>query len=183
MDAQSFRVLEFPAVLDVLASEAASELGRQRAAALRPTCEAAEVFRRLAETRECRALLCAGPLTGLERSRDIRSALARAAITGARLEPADFLAVAETVEAGVQIRRLFRQTADPLPVLGEIAHRLRPPAEVAARLRQCLTPDGSVADAASPTLARLRARTRQHREEAREILQGLLGSSRLAGII
>lgn len=183
MDAQSFRVLEFPAILDLLAGEAASELGRQRAAALRPTSQGAEVSRRLAETRECRTLLRHGPLAGLERAKDIRPALGRAAIAGARLTPGDLIAVADTVEAGVQVRRLLRQAEDPLPALGGHLARLRPPAEVAARIRQCLLPDGAVADDASPTLARLRDRARRLREEAREILQGLLGSPRLAGII
>ncbi|MBI4536493.1 MAG: endonuclease MutS2 [candidate division NC10 bacterium] len=176
-------MLEFPAVLDLLAAEAASVLGRQRAASLRPTSVAEEVGRRLAETRECRSLLRRGPFAGLERAADIRPALARAAIAGARLAPADLLAIADTVEAAVTLRRQLRQGDLPLPTLLRYAERLRPPAEVGGRIRQCILPDGTVADAASPTLLRLRGRARQLREGAREILQGLLSAPRLAGVI
>ena len=183
MDAHSVGVLEFSAVLDLLAVEAASVLGRQRAAALWPTTEGGEVHRRLAETRECRSLLRHGPFAGLERAADIRPALGRAAIVGARLTPADLLAVADTVEAAVQLRRQFRQADLSLPTLAQHVERLRPPPELGGRIRQCVLPDGTVADSASPTFSRLRGRARQQREEAREILQRLLAAPRLAGIV
>jgi len=183
MDAQTFRVLEFAAVLELLADQTASLLGRQRAAALRPSADGEEVARLLAETRECRSLLGHGPLGGLERATDIRPALGRAAVAGTRLPAPELLAVAQTLEAAVQARRQLRQAETTLPLLSRRLVGLRPPAEVAARIRHCLTADGAVADTASPALARLRARGRQLREEARELLQGLLAAPRLAAII
>lgn len=183
MDEHSFRVLEFPAVLALLGAEAASVLGRQRAAALRPAVAAEEIDRRLAETTECRRLLTHGPLGGLAQAADIRAARARAAVAGSRLTPAELLAVADTLEAGLQLRRQLKQAELSLPRLTDRLAGLRPPAEVAARIRQCLQPDGSMGDGASPELARLRARARQLREEVRETLQGVLASPRMQPVI
>ena len=108
MDAHSLRVLEFSEVVDRLAAEASSILGRQRAAALRPSPDPDLVARRLAETRECRDLLRQGPMPTLDRVTDIRGPLQRATIPGVRLSPQDLLAIADTLEAALQVRRHLR---------------------------------------------------------------------------
>src|SRR5512138_562119 len=99
MDSHSLAVLEFPAVLAVLAREAASELGRQRAESLVPTGDPALVGAGLAETTEARALLREAEPAGLDRARDVRAAVSRASIVGARLSPDELLATADTLEA------------------------------------------------------------------------------------
>ncbi|MBI4573892.1 MAG: endonuclease MutS2, partial [candidate division NC10 bacterium] len=105
MDAHSLRVLEFADVLERLAAEGSSILGRQRAAGLTPSPDPEVVARRLAEVRECRELLRQGPLPSLERATDIRAALTRAAIPGLRLAPQDLLAIADTLETALHLRR------------------------------------------------------------------------------
>ena len=126
MDAHSLRVLEFDAVLECLAAEAASILGRQRALALAPSADPALVAQRLTETREARALLAHGPAAGLERAADIRESLARAGIAGARLSPQDLLAIAETLEAAEHARQMVRRPDLDLPRLAAVAAGLRP---------------------------------------------------------
>ena len=183
MDAHSLRVLEFADVLEHLAAEAASVLGRQRAIALAPPTDPDLVTQRLAETREARALLARGPMSGLERAADIREAVARAAVAGARLAPLDLCAVAETLESAERVRRHLQQSDPELPRLAAIAAKLRPPPALAREIRRAILPDGSVADAASPELSRLRAQARAAREAAREHLQALLGAPRLQPIV
>ena len=183
MDAHSLRVLEFGAVVEHLAAQAASILGRQRALELVPATDPDLVAQRLAETREARMLLACGPLSGLERAADIREALARASIAGARLSAQDLWAVAETLEAAEQLRRQIRQTDLNLPRLTAVAAGLRPPPALWREIRRAVLPDGGIADEASAELARLRAHTREAREAAREQLQALLGSPQLQPII
>ncbi|RPI11489.1 MAG: endonuclease MutS2 [Zetaproteobacteria bacterium] len=183
MDAHSLRVLEFSEVLQHLAADAASDLGRRRAMALAPATDPDLVLQRLTETREARALLNRGPVTGLERATDIREAVARAAVAGARLAPLDLWAVADTLEAAERARRHLQQADLHLPRLAAIAVGLRPPPALWREIRRSILPDGSVADAASPELSRLRARGRAAREAVREHLQALLGAPQLQSIV
>jgi len=183
MDAHSLRVLEFSEIVDRLATEASSILGRQRAAALRPSADPDLVARRLAETRECRDLLRQGPMPTLERVTDIREPLQRAMVPGARLSPQELLAIADTLEAALQVRRHLRGAALHLPELTRVAAGLTPPADVPAEIRRCLTPDGAMADNASPVLLRLRADARRTRETVREALQELLQAPHLQPVL
>ena len=105
MDAHSLRVLEFSEIIDRLAAEASSVLGRQRAQGLRPSADPDLVARRLAETRECRDLLRLGGMPALQRVTDIREAVQRASIPGVRLSPQELLAIADTLDAALQVRR------------------------------------------------------------------------------
>lgn len=177
------RVLEYAAVLTRLEAETASVLGAERARQLRPSCDPDLIAQLLAETQEGRMLLSRGPVPGLERAQDIRGALARAAIAGAQLAPQDLLAIADTLEAGEQIRRHLRQAGPELRGLATLADGLRPPAEVAREIRRCVLPEGGVADEASPALFRLRTQARQAREAVRESLQELLADRELSPVI
>jgi DNA mismatch repair protein MutS2 len=183
VDSHSMRVLEFSAVLEHLAAEAASVLGVERARTLAPSADSVLVARRLAETQEGRTLLSQGSVPGLAQARDIREVLARARITGARLGTLDLLAVADTLEAAEQVRRHLRQAAPHLRGLSSLAEGLRPPPALAGEIRRAILPDGGVADGASPALFRLRAQARQAREAAREALQALFANREILPII
>ena len=183
MDPHSLRVLEYSEVADRLAAEASSILGRQRAAALRPSPDPDLVARRLAETRECRDLLRQGPMPTLDRVMDIRELLQRATVPGVRLPPQDLVAIADTLETALQVRRHLHGVSLHLPELTRVAAGLTPPAEIPAEIRRCITPDGGVADDASPMLHRLRMDARRTRESVREALQVLLQSPHLQPIL
>jgi DNA mismatch repair protein MutS2 len=183
MDIHSIRVLEFAAVLDRLATEAASVLGRQRAAALAPSADPELVAARLAETRECRDLLRQGPMPGLERATDIRGVLARSAVAGVRLAPQELQSIADTLEAAHQLCRHLAASPLSLPHLRRLAAGLAPLPDLTEEIRRCITPDGAVADDASPTLLRLRREARRSREAVREALQELLASPQLQPIV
>lgn len=183
MDAHSLHVLEFAEVLGRLAAEAASVLGRQRSLALAPATDTALVTQRLAETREARTLLARGPVPGLERAADIREAVGRATVAGTRLAPQDLWAIAETLEAAERVRRHLQQVDLDLPRFAAATAGLRPPPALWREIQQAIRPDGSVADAASPELSRLRAHARAAREAAREHLQALIAAPRLQSIV
>jgi DNA mismatch repair protein MutS2 len=183
MDAHSFRVLEFAAVLEHLANETASVLGRGRALELGPAIDPDRILRRLAETREARVLLARGPVPGVEQATDIREALARAGIAGSRLAPVELSAIAATLEAGEHLRRYIRASEIEVPRLAAVAAGLRPPPALWREIRRAVLPDGSVADGASADLSRLRATARSARETAREHLQGILASPHFQAVI
>jgi len=182
-DAHSLRVLEFSEVVNHLADEASSVLGRQRAAALRPSADPDLVARRLAETRECRDLLRQGPMPTLELATDIRESIQRARTPGVCLSPRELLAVAETLETALRVRRHLRGTPVHLPELTRVTVGLTPPAEVVSEIRRCVMPDAAMADDASPVLFRLRGDARQTREAVRQTLQEMLQSPQLQPVL
>src|SRR5512144_1907504 len=141
MDAHSLAVLEFPPVRECLAREAGSVLGRQRAEGLVPSPDRELAAQRLAATSEGREFLRQGAMTGMERAADLRAALARAVIAGARLAPMELVAVAGTLEAAGDVRRAVRDCRAELPQLLRLAADLAPLPELARELRRCLTPD------------------------------------------
>ena len=120
---------------------------------LAPSADPALVAQRLTETREARTLLAHGPAPALERAADIREALARAGIAGARLSPPDLLAIAETLEAAEQLRQMVRRPDLDLPRLSAVSAGLRPPSALWREIRRCILPDGTVTDTASPELS------------------------------
>ncbi len=183
MDSHSLRVLEFSGVLERLGEEASSILGRQRAAGLTPSPDPEVVARRLAEVRECRQLLQQAPPPSLEKALDIRAAQTRAAIPGLRLAPQELLAVADTMETAIHLRRHLQRSPMAIPALARIGTGLTPPVELVAEIRRCITPDGAMADAASPVLCRLRADARRTREAVRQALQEVLQSTRFLPIL
>lgn len=183
VDAHSFRVLEFSDVLYHLAAQAASILGRQRAAALAPSPDPDLVGRRLAETREGCDLFRHGPVPSLERATDIRGLLERASIPGVHLSPQELLAIADTLETALQLRQHVRSAPLALPELARIASGLAGPAELPGEIRRCISADGSVAESASPALFRLRADARRTRETVRGALHELLQAPQLLPII
>lgn len=183
MDTHTFRVLEFSTVLEHLADETASVLGRQRALALAPVADPDRIRGRLAETRDARTLLARGAVSGLEQAMDIRGALERARIAGSRLAPRDLSAIAATLEAAEHLRRRVHASADDVPRLMAVAAGLRPPPALWRGIRRAVLPDGRIADVASRELGRLRTAVRVARDAARELLQGILTSPRFQAIV
>lgn len=183
MDDHALQVLEFDAVRHILASLAASPLGAERAMALGPLTagEGAEAL--LDETAEARLFLAAAGAPPLGGVRDIRPALERSRVGGSRLEPAQLLAIAATLEAAEAFRAAFGRSGIGAPRLAATVARLTPPRGLAGEIRRCLTEDGAVRDEASPALARIRQRALSVREEVRTTLLALVADPALQPVI
>ncbi|MBI4391375.1 MAG: endonuclease MutS2, partial [candidate division NC10 bacterium] len=182
MDAHALKVLEFPAVLACLAREAATPLGREAAETLLPGTDPsaiAESLDAVAETRE--ALL--GTRLPLDGVHDVREAVAAARMAGACLDPVTLGEIASTLEAARRLRAAGGALRGAWPRLRAAAARLRPPADLLAELRRCLAPDGSVADAASAELARLRKQVAAQREAILGALRALLQGAAAHGAV
>ncbi len=128
-------------------------------------------------------LLARGPVAGLEQATDIRAALERARIVGSRLAPRELSDVAATLEAAEHLRRYIHASDLDVPCLTAIAAGLQSPPVLWREIRRAILPDGTVADAASPELARLRVTVRSARETTREHLQTILTSPRFQPVV
>jgi DNA mismatch repair protein MutS2 len=171
MQGEALAALELPAITGRLAAASATELGAERARALLPATETAEVAARQALTAEAVALLDAGqepPLAGIA---DLREGAARAGRDGL-LWPAELRAVATAVRVALEARRIVADHRALAPLLHERLGSIDPAlAPVADEIDRCIEEDGSdVRDGASPLLRRLRRELRNGAARVREEL-------------
>jgi DNA mismatch repair protein MutS2 len=178
MDARSLRVLEYPAILEILAGHAASSLGVERIRACQPSSDPRAVERSLQETSEARLLLDQPGGISLGGVHDIRSsvALARA---GAVLEPGDLQTIASTLAAAKRLRSLLTHRSESVPLLAGVGAQMFDFSRVIADIERSISADGEVMDGASETLARIRRDKRRQMRQIQDILQRLVASKRV----
>jgi len=142
MDARSLRVLEFPKILQLLADQAATSMGKQRALQLKPSTDEPQVG--------------FPPLGGVS---DIRALLDRAR-AGRGLEAGELLEVAAVLEACGRLRSYYAEGAQQAPMLYRLASRLGDYRHLAEAIRACIDDDGQVKPEASRELEQLHHRAR-----------------------
>ncbi|HEV8536571.1 MAG TPA: endonuclease MutS2 [Candidatus Limnocylindria bacterium] len=170
--------LELPAIRALLAERTSFAPGRELASALAPTTDLREAERLQDETAAARDLLRASPSSGLRGARDIREPLRRARLGGA-LDPAQLIAVADTVRAA---ERLFADVR-PHPPLAARTRFARPPSDVASAIENAIGATGEVLDRASARLGSLRADLRAAQARLQQRLDGLVRSPDLARLL
>src|SRR5438309_10395059 len=154
---------EWNAVRALLAHEALTEMGRERAATAEPLTDAPAVEAAIEMTRQARlALATAGPLP-LEALPDIRPVLVRCRADGSALDGPELILIVPVLEASPKLRAYGRAARETSPGVAAITEALPRFIELAARLRLALDPSGAVTDDASPTLKRLRREVRDRR--------------------
>ena len=173
MDARSIVLLEFPELRERLVAATAFEPSRRLAAALEPTSDPVLVAQWLDQTDQARALASERPGVGIGAARDMGPAVERAARQG-RLEPAQLLDVAVTLEATAHLVEALAE--DPRPLLRGLVRRLSPLPHVRVRLEQSVDPAGELLDTASPALGGLRRQVRISYERLRTRLEELVHS-------
>ncbi len=173
MDERSLEILEFPAIRARLAELTSFGPARRLAEALLPSPDPVVVARGLDETDQARALRVERPEVGIGGAVDIGPAIERAA-RGGRLEPSQFLAIGETLDAAA---RVATQLADDRrPLLRDLARRLHGLPALRATLARSFDPAGELLDTASPRLGSLRAAVRVAYERLRRRLDQLVAS-------
>jgi len=173
MDPRALELLELPEILDRLAAAAASEPGRERALALRPSGDEDDVVARQALTTEAIALLEDSAEPDLGAVRDVRRA-AEVAARGGVLDAGALHGIRVTVDAALSARAAL-EGADGVPGLALLADAVDPRlAGLAESIAKAVEPDGSdLRDGASPALRRLRRERREGRARLAERLQRL----------
>jgi DNA mismatch repair protein MutS2 len=174
MDAKSLVLLEFPEIRDRLVAATAFEPSRRLAAALEPSTDPVRVAQWLDQTDQARTMLSERPGVGIGAARDIGPAVERAARLG-RLEPAQLLDVAVTLEATAHLIDALGE--DSRPLLRALARRMAALPQVRNRLELSIDPGGELLDTASPALGGLRRQVRITYERLRTRLEELVHSS------
>jgi DNA mismatch repair protein MutS2 len=173
VDDRSIAILEFPQVRERLAAHASFPPSRRLAERLEPSADRVIVDRSLDETDQMRALLSDRPGVGIGAAHDIEPWIGRA-VRGGRLDPSQFLEIAETLDATARLQTSLADERRPL--LRELGRQLHPLPALRSTLARSFDPTGELLDTASPRLGGLRAAVRVAYDRLRRRLDALVGS-------
>jgi DNA mismatch repair protein MutS2 len=166
--------LEFHRIVEAVRSLAATPLGRDRLASLRPQSDPRRVTQWLGATTEGVRYLADGGLFPLQAPPDIDATLSALAVEGRPLEPVRLLGLADFLSSLDETRASIRRSAGSyvyLASLSEMAVSFK--AEV-GDIREKIDAGGEVNDHASGELRSIRDRQRKQRARLRNMLESYL---------
>lgn len=175
MDSKSIKTLEFPKILDQLATFTAFSASEKLARALRPSNQLPEVKARQALTTEATLLLSAHADISIGGARDIRS-MANLAERGGVLMPEDLIEIKDTLAASRDLFRFFNKIPLDVPGLKAIGLRLQPPEGLIEAISRVLDEKGEIRDDASQKLSGLRGELKNANHRVMDKLNAFINS-------
>jgi DNA mismatch repair protein MutS2 len=177
IDEHTLGVLEFEEIRTILASYAASELGKDAARGLYPSVDVRWAAARMAETTELTKVLDRGervPMAGL---RDIRPLLKEFGKKQTVFEPPELLEIADTLAASGRLR-LFLANLEPaesehLRAMGE---KLGDFEQTVEEIHRCIGGDKRVRDEASEKLRDIRRQIAQVSENIHQRFMNIIAA-------
>jgi DNA mismatch repair protein MutS2 len=176
MDERTFKTLELEALINLLAGQVQSSLGRKRVLALAPSTDRDHINRQLDTTTECAEYLATGGGFGVSDIADPEQSLSQLQVEGTSLDPLQILALSRLVAVGMDARG---QLADPeskmrYPRLSGITSSIPDLRRLLAGIRGKILPNGEIDDNASPQLRRIRREINDRRAHIYRNLESLM---------
>ena len=172
---KSYITLELPAVLEMLAAQAESELGKAAARELQPSANREEVRRRLTETSDAARLMTLRGSPSFSGARDIRPALERARLGGV-LNTRELLDIAGLARCARLCKAYLAEEKNEKTSIDSLFHALRANKYLEERIYTAIPAEDEIADSASSDLADIRRKMRAASARAREALNKILSS-------
>ena len=173
---KSMQTLELPRVLDMLADQAVTEEGKDKARRLRPETDPAEVTALLAETTAAVEKMVLGGSPAFAGVRPVAGSLQRANMGGS-LNTRELLDIAKVLAAARSAKEYGEGDAEKKTPIDVLFHSLRPNRFLEDKITGSIVGDGELADSASPELASIRRHMRATESKVRDILQRITSSS------
>ena len=159
------RGIEWDAVRGLLAREARTVMGRERALEAAPLTDLAAIRAELELTREARAALTTAGPPSLENIPDVRPALDRCRAPGTVLDGSDLVQMIPVLATARALSSWARAVAPVAPKLSRQGAALPALADLHDQLRRALDDDGAVTDQASRRLAQTRREILERRQK------------------
>src|SRR5262245_1314960 len=168
------RGIEWDAVRALVASDARTTMGRDRALTAEPLTDPTDVERALDSTAEARRALVQEGAPPLEGVTDPRPILERARAEGSVLDGPELLALLPLLEAAPRLAAYGRAIRPVAATLAASAEGLPRLTDLRDRLRRALDDDGALTDGASNRLGQVRRELRDRRRRLVADLERLL---------
>ena len=173
---KSMQTLELPRVLDMLADQAVTEEGKDKARRLRPETDPVEVTALLAETTAAVEKMVLGGSPAFAGVRPVAGSLQRANMGGS-LNTRELLDIAKVLATARSAKEYGEGDAEKKTPIDVLFHALRPNRFLEDKITGSIVGDGELADSASPELASIRRHMRATESKVRDILQRIISSS------
>ena len=174
----SARVLELPALLDLLRGYASSPLGEQRIAELLPTADRAWIENQHQLTTEIREFRRVGGRFEFSSLFDIAKTVEKSRISGAALETSEIRDVVLVVDRAAEWRQISLSPPAAMRVewqaVIQLSSEISDFTEFLRAFRNKILPDGTLDDKAPPELARIRRDIEKQKREIQNSLRGYL---------
>ena len=167
------RGVDWDQVRELLAREAHTPMGQERAVTLTPWTDPDAVRRALAETREGRQALALGAPPPWGALADVRPSLERVRTEGTLLDGAELRLLVPLLDAAGRLRAYGRGVASVAPGLATQFSHLPILTPLHELLNRSLTTEGTLTDTASPRLRLIRRKIRDLRAEIVKSLETL----------
>ena len=167
-------VLEFDRLKEIVSRSTTCVPGRRAIEALEPSQDVAALEIEFELIREAIAYLRVGSELGFGSLADPDAWLARMAVPGSVLVPAELLNVASLAENADAVRQTFKADASKYPRLAERAAAFADFRSLLTAIRRAVMPNGEISDDASPQLKRIRASKIQARATIQHSLEKIM---------
>ena len=172
---KSFITLELPAILNMLADEAQSDMGKEQAALVQPSVIPEKVVRSVQETTDAQHLMTLRGGPSFSGVKDIRPALERAKL-GGTLNTRELLNIAGLARCARLCKAYLADNKEAKTSIDSLFHALRANKYLEERIITSIPAEDEIADSASPDLADIRRKMRAASARAREALNKILSS-------
>jgi len=167
-------LLEFDRLKEIVSGATTCAPGRRAIQALAPHQDVAALNAEFTLIREAISYLRAGSELGFGSMADPEKWLARLAVPGSVLAPAELLDSVSLMETANAVRQTFKGESEKFPRLAERAAALMDLRSLSAAIRRAVLPNGEISDDASAQLKRIRANILQAREKIQHSLESIL---------
>ena len=177
MNGHALRVLEYPRVLELVASRATSELGGARIRLLAPRVDREWLEREHARVSAVRTIIQGDRPWHPEPLPDLTAPLARLRVEGTSWNGGELLQGAVLLRSSRRTREALgeeRRAAIARAVLAPLAERLIAAKHEEERIERTIQDDGTVRDEASPALRRIRRELRASEGELVRLLERVM---------
>ena len=173
---KSMETLELPRVLSLLADQAVTEEGKERARRLRPETDPAEVALRLQETTAAVNKMVLRGSPSFSGVKPVAGSLQRADMGGS-LNTRELLDIAGVLAAARSAKEYGESDGEEKSPIDVLFHSQHPNRFLEDKITGSIVGDGELADSASPELASIRRHIRATESKVRDILQKIISSS------
>lgn len=176
MNKKGLKVLEYNKIIELLSSQAGSEMAKEKLKALTPSDNAAEIREYLAETTEAVSVIVRKGSLPVGQVYDIENAM-NLARKGGSLTMRQLLQVLYNLKAASNVVTFLKSDLPPLPVINSMAEVIVTFPRLAERIDRCILSEDEMADSASPELRTIRRDIVRQNDSIRNRLNNILNSS------
>ncbi len=184
MNEKALRILEYNKIIDMLASHATSDLGREVCKKLTPTDDLFQICQGLMETTDALSRIFAKGSLSFSGLKDIGVSLMRLKV-GSSLSIVELMHMASLMEVSLRARSYGRHESDEdtADSLEGYFTALEPLSPVCKEIRRCILSEEDVADDASPGLKHVRRTIKVTNERIHSQLASMVNSTSVGSML